>query len=121
MLVRMALPWRVAGHEQVMMGAAEDVPGLIATKGGLKYAGQEVDAIRAVAAAHSKRSLKVSACPCCTVVPSPCSRRRSCSMRSLCLEVLRAQCCEREEDDVTGKLRWLSNRYSMAVVSPRLH
>lgn len=43
---------------QVMTNQAEDVNNIISSKGGLKYTGPEVDALKAVATAHSKRSLK---------------------------------------------------------------
>eukprot|EP00899_Mesostigma_viride_P022669 jgi/Mesvir1/3587/Mv12049-RA.1 len=43
---------------KVMLNTPEDVNSIISTKAGLKYAGPEVDAMRAVAAAHSARSLK---------------------------------------------------------------
>ncbi|GBG67902.1 hypothetical protein CBR_g1021 [Chara braunii] len=42
---------------KVMINQAEDVNAVISTKAGLKYTGVEVDAMRAVASAHSKRSL----------------------------------------------------------------
>jgi 26S proteasome regulatory subunit N6 len=42
---------------KVMTGAPEDVPSLIASKGGLAYQGVELDAMRAIAAASSDRSL----------------------------------------------------------------
>jgi len=43
---------------KVMTNQAEDVNNIISSKGGLKYTGPEVDALKAVATAHSKRSLK---------------------------------------------------------------
>lgn len=43
---------------KVMLNQADDVAGIIAGKAALKYTGDEVDAMKTVAAAHSKRSLK---------------------------------------------------------------
>lgn len=42
---------------KVMTGDTGEINGIISTKGGLKYAGVEVDAMKAVAAAHADRSL----------------------------------------------------------------
>lgn len=42
-----------------MTNQADDVNSIIATKAGLKYTGIEVDAMKLVADAYSKRSLKV--------------------------------------------------------------
>eukprot|EP00475_Leptophrys_vorax_P041376 TRINITY_DN77987_c0_g1_i1.p1 TRINITY_DN77987_c0_g1~~TRINITY_DN77987_c0_g1_i1.p1 ORF type:complete len:439 (+),score=45.46 TRINITY_DN77987_c0_g1_i1:236-1552(+) len=43
---------------KIMLNQADDVASIIASKGALKYSGDEVDAMRAVATAHSERSLK---------------------------------------------------------------
>ena len=42
---------------KVMMGDAAEVPGLVAAKAGTRFAGRDVDALSAVAAAHAARSL----------------------------------------------------------------
>ena len=42
---------------KVMMGDAAEVPGLVAAKAGVRFAGRDVDALSAVAAAHAARSL----------------------------------------------------------------
>ena len=42
---------------QIMTGDVHDVPAIISSKGGLKYAGADVDAMRAVAKAYENRSL----------------------------------------------------------------
>lgn len=42
---------------QIMSGEVNDVPSIIASKGGLKYAGPDVDAMRAVSKAYDDRSL----------------------------------------------------------------
>jgi len=42
---------------KVMMGDAAEVPGLVAAKAGSRFAGRDVDALQAVAAAHAARSL----------------------------------------------------------------
>jgi 26S proteasome regulatory subunit N6 len=42
---------------KILMGQPEDVPGLIAGKAGLKYAGKGLDALRAMAQAYADRSL----------------------------------------------------------------
>lgn len=43
---------------KIMVNQADDVAGIILSKGGLAYVGPDVDAMKAVADAHSKRSLK---------------------------------------------------------------
>lgn len=43
---------------KIMVNQSEDVAGLIASKAGLLYLGPELDAMKAVADAHSRRSLK---------------------------------------------------------------
>lgn len=43
---------------KIMTNQADDVAGLISSKAGLKYTGVELDAMKAVAEAYSKRSLK---------------------------------------------------------------
>ncbi|KAK9942004.1 hypothetical protein M0R45_007694 [Rubus argutus] len=42
---------------KIMVSQADDVGGIISSKAGLKYVGPELDAMKAVADAHSKRSL----------------------------------------------------------------
>ncbi|KDP24695.1 hypothetical protein JCGZ_26470 [Jatropha curcas] len=44
---------------KIMVNQADDVAGIISAKAGVKYAGLELDAMRAVADAHAKRSLKL--------------------------------------------------------------
>ncbi|KAI3927390.1 hypothetical protein MKX01_027621 [Papaver californicum] len=43
---------------KIMISQADDVAGIISAKAGLQYGGPELDAMKAVADAHSKRSLK---------------------------------------------------------------
>ncbi|KAG2566468.1 hypothetical protein PVAP13_7NG188400 [Panicum virgatum] len=43
---------------KIMVNQADDVTGIISSKAGLKYLGPDVDAMKAVADAYSKRSLK---------------------------------------------------------------
>ncbi|KAI3954873.1 hypothetical protein MKW92_053647 [Papaver armeniacum] len=43
---------------KIMVSQADDVAGIISSKAGLQYGGPELDAMKAVADAHSKRSLK---------------------------------------------------------------
>ncbi|KAM0859932.1 hypothetical protein ACQ4PT_046886 [Festuca glaucescens] len=43
---------------KIMVNHADDVAGIISSKAGLKYVGPDVDAMKAVADAYSKRSLK---------------------------------------------------------------
>lgn len=43
---------------KIMMGSAEDVPGIVNGSVALKYSGRQVDAMVAVAKAHSERSLE---------------------------------------------------------------
>jgi 26S proteasome regulatory subunit N6 len=43
---------------KIMLNESGDVPALISAKGGLRYVGRPVDAMRAVAAAHQERSLQ---------------------------------------------------------------
>ncbi|KAG9451032.1 hypothetical protein H6P81_010997 [Aristolochia fimbriata] len=44
---------------KIMVNQADDVAGIISSKAGLHYVGPELDAMKAVADAHSKRSLKL--------------------------------------------------------------
>ncbi|KAH9620172.1 hypothetical protein KSS87_005216 [Heliosperma pusillum] len=44
---------------KVMVNQADDVAGIISSKAGLQYLGPELDAMKAVADAYSKRSLKL--------------------------------------------------------------
>jgi len=44
---------------KVMVNQADDVTGIISSKAGLQYVGPEMDAMKAVADAYSKRSLKL--------------------------------------------------------------
>lgn len=44
---------------RVMTNNADDVANIVASKGGLKYVGEDVDAMKAVAAAYTARSLKM--------------------------------------------------------------
>ncbi|KAG6684602.1 26S proteasome non-ATPase regulatory subunit 11 homolog isoform X1 [Carya illinoinensis] len=44
---------------KIMVSQADDVAGVISSKAGLQYVGPELDAMKAVADAHSKRSLKL--------------------------------------------------------------
>lgn len=44
---------------KIMVNQADDVAGIISSKAGLSYVGPDVDAMKAVADAHSKRSLKL--------------------------------------------------------------
>lgn len=44
---------------KVMEGSASEVPGIIASKGGLKWAGPNIDAMRDVAKASQERSLEL--------------------------------------------------------------
>lgn len=44
---------------KIMVSQADDVAGIISSKAGLQHVGPELDAMKAVAAAHSKRSLKL--------------------------------------------------------------
>lgn len=44
---------------KIMVSQADDVAGIISSKAGLQYVGIELDAMKAVADAHSKRSLKL--------------------------------------------------------------
>lgn len=44
---------------KIMVSQADDVAGIISSKAGVQYLGPDVDAMKAVAEAHSKRSLKL--------------------------------------------------------------
>ncbi|KAE8673277.1 26S proteasome non-ATPase regulatory subunit 11-like protein [Hibiscus syriacus] len=44
---------------KIMVSQADDVAGIISSKAGLQYVGPELDAMKAVADAHAKRSLKL--------------------------------------------------------------
>jgi 26S proteasome regulatory subunit N6 len=44
---------------KIMVNHADDVGGIISSKAGLQYVGPDLDAMKAVADAHSKRSLKL--------------------------------------------------------------
>ena len=44
---------------KIMVNQADDVAGIISSKAGLQYLGPELDAMKAVAEAYSKRSLKL--------------------------------------------------------------
>ncbi|KAH1212920.1 26S proteasome non-ATPase regulatory subunit 11 [Glycine max] len=44
---------------KIMVSQADDVAGIISSKAGLQYLGPDLDAMKAVADAHSKRSLKL--------------------------------------------------------------
>ncbi|CAH2034256.1 unnamed protein product [Thlaspi arvense] len=44
---------------KIMVSQADDVAGIISSKAGLQYVGPDLDAMKAVADAHSKRSLKL--------------------------------------------------------------
>ncbi|GLT59588.1 hypothetical protein SLA2020_324000 [Shorea laevis] len=44
---------------KIMVNQADDVAGIISSRAGLQYLGPELDAMKAVADAHSKRSLKL--------------------------------------------------------------
>jgi hypothetical protein len=73
---------------QIMTGDVSDVPAIISSKGGLKYAGADVDAMRAVGKAYQDRSLQefqatLQASTACTQHSMHSIQGCHCSMRLL--------------------------------------